>query len=71
MKFLNHTERLADEVTEHTRLVATSLVQMQTGRTADLAAICGAAERAGVSHVTEQDAGANLAVQNGYLTCRT
>ena len=42
-------ERLADEVSPHTRLVATSLVQMQTGRTADLRAICDAAERVGAS----------------------
>lgn len=40
-------ERLADAIGPSTKLVATSVVQMQTGRVADLAAILDAAERHG------------------------
>jgi selenocysteine lyase/cysteine desulfurase len=40
-------DRLADAIDADTTLVACSLVQMQTGRVADLAGICGAARMVG------------------------
>ena len=68
-------ERLADEVSPHTRLVATSLVQMQTGRTADLRAICDAAERVGASVLIDATQGipfvdvSSLIGRIDYMVC--
>jgi selenocysteine lyase/cysteine desulfurase len=68
-------DRLAHSVSPRTRLVATSLVQMQTGRTADLAAICDAAERVGARVMVDGTQGipfvdlSSLIGRIDYLVC--
>ena len=68
-------ERLAEAVSPRTRLVAGSLVQMQTGRTADVSAICDAAERVGASVLIDATQGipfvdvSSLISRVDYLVC--
>ena len=66
---------LAEAITPGTRLVAFSLVQMQTGRVADLAAIVAAAEAAGADVFVDASQGvpfvdvASVLPRIAYLVC--
>ena len=68
-------DALAASVQPGTRLVATSLVQMQTGRVADMAAIVEAAERAGAAVLVDATQGVPfvdldvLGPRIDYLVC--
>ena len=68
-------EALADSVQRSTTLVAVSLVQMQTGRVADLASICEAAERVDADVLVDATQGvpfvdlAPFAPRITYLVC--
>jgi selenocysteine lyase/cysteine desulfurase len=68
-------EAVAESIRPGTRLVAFSLVQMQTGKTADLAAICERAAEVGAEVLVDATQGvpfvpiANLLPSVDYLVC--